>query len=100
MRTYQKLLDMGIARELARIGPSPSLYTNGTGRIDLHNRFHSATRLDEHAQYEIASTPDHSRDIRKVSHTTEAFEEHKGEQKPSVPRTCRPQAVLQARRIP
>jgi thymidylate synthase (FAD) len=53
-RTYQELLDAGIAREIARIALPLSLYTEFYWQMDLHNLFRFLTlRLDEHAQYEI-----------------------------------------------
>lgn len=52
--TYSRLIDMGIARELARIDLPLSLYTEFYWQIDLHNLFHFLKlRLDAHAQYEI-----------------------------------------------
>ncbi|HKM06810.1 MAG TPA: FAD-dependent thymidylate synthase [Sphaerochaeta sp.] len=77
---YQKLLDMGIARELARIDLPLSLYTEWYWQMDLHNLFHFLQlRLDEHAQYEIRIYAQTILDmVRKVCPiATEAFEEHK-----------------------
>ncbi len=52
--SYQRLLDEGVARELARINLPVSIYTEWYWRIDLHNLFHFlALRLDPHAQWEI-----------------------------------------------
>ncbi|MFA7124844.1 MAG: FAD-dependent thymidylate synthase [Sphaerochaetaceae bacterium] len=52
--SYKKLLDLGIARELARIDLPLSLYTQWYWQMDLHNLFHFLKlRLDAHAQYEI-----------------------------------------------
>lgn len=52
--SYQELLDMGIAREIARINLPLSTYTEFYWEIDLHNLFHFlALRLDGHAQAEI-----------------------------------------------
>jgi thymidylate synthase (FAD) len=52
--TYHKLLDLGIARELARVDLPLSLYTQWYWQMDLHNLFHFLQlRLDSHAQYEI-----------------------------------------------
>ncbi len=52
--TYRKLLDMGIARELARINLPLSLYTEWYWQMDLHNLFHFLKlRMDHHAQREI-----------------------------------------------
>lgn len=51
---YQRLIDEGLARELARIGLPLSLYTEWYWKIDLHNLFHFLRlRLDPHAQHEI-----------------------------------------------
>lgn len=52
--TYVKLLDMGIAREIARINLPLSLYTEWYWQMDLHNLFHFLRlRMDAHAQKEI-----------------------------------------------
>lgn len=55
--TYGKYLDhvdMGLARELARINLPLSLYTEWYWKIDLHNLFHFLKlRMDPHAQKEI-----------------------------------------------
>jgi thymidylate synthase (FAD) len=51
---YQELLEMGFARELARINLPLSNYTEWYWKIDLHNLFHFLRlRIDSHAQYEI-----------------------------------------------
>ncbi len=51
---YTALVDMGLARELARIDLPLSLYTEWYWQIDLHNLFRFlALRLDAHAQKEI-----------------------------------------------
>lgn len=51
---YSKLIDKGLAREIARINLPLSLYTEFYWQIDLHNLFHFLKlRLDSHAQYEI-----------------------------------------------
>lgn len=51
---YQKLMDKGIARELARIGLPVNVYTEWYWKIDLHNLFHFLSlRMDAHAQQEI-----------------------------------------------
>ncbi len=51
---YSRLLDDGIARELARINLPLSLYTEWYWQIDLHNLFHFLKlRMDPHAQREI-----------------------------------------------
>ncbi len=51
---YNRLLEMGIAREIARIDLPLSLYTEWYWQMDLHNLFHFLKlRLDRHAQKEI-----------------------------------------------
>src|SRR5712691_199418 len=51
---YERLLDKGVARELARIGLPLSVYTEWYWKIDLHNLFHFLSlRMDAHAQQEI-----------------------------------------------
>lgn len=51
---YKELLDMELARELARISLSVANYTQWYWKIDLHNLFHFLRlRLDSHAQHEI-----------------------------------------------
>ena len=51
---YQKFLDKGISRELARIALPVGVYTEWYWKIDLHNLFHFLSlRMDEHAQQEI-----------------------------------------------
>ena len=51
---YQKLIDKGLARELARIGLPVNVYTEWYWKIDLHNLFHFLSlRMDAHAQQEI-----------------------------------------------
>lgn len=53
-RRYHELLDMGMARELARLVLPLSTYSRMFASVDLHNLFHFLElRLDEHAQYEI-----------------------------------------------
>ncbi len=54
--TYEELLgdEIGLAKELARIGLPLSTYTEWYWKIDLHNLMHFlALRLDSHAQHEI-----------------------------------------------
>lgn len=51
---YEQLLELGLARELARVNLPLSLYTEWYWQMDLHNLFHFLRlRLDAHAQYEI-----------------------------------------------
>lgn len=77
---YQKLLDLGIARELSRIDLPLSLYTEWYWQMDLHNLFHFLQlRLDPHAQYEIRVYAQTILEmVKKVCPiATEAFENHK-----------------------
>jgi thymidylate synthase (FAD) len=51
---YERLLEKGVARELARIGLPLSVYTEWYWKIDLHNLLHFLSlRMDSHAQQEI-----------------------------------------------
>jgi thymidylate synthase (FAD) len=51
---YEKLVEKGLARELARIALPVSVYTEWYWKCDLHNVFHFLSlRMDEHAQQEI-----------------------------------------------
>lgn len=51
---YQKLMEKGLARELARIALPVNVYTEWYWKCDLHNIFHFLSlRMDEHAQQEI-----------------------------------------------
>jgi thymidylate synthase (FAD) len=51
---YERMLEKGVARELARIGLPLSVYTEWYWKIDLHNLFHFLSlRMDPHAQREI-----------------------------------------------
>jgi thymidylate synthase (FAD) len=51
---YQRLMDKGVAREIARIGLPVNVYTEWYWKIDLHNLFHFLSlRMDAHAQQEI-----------------------------------------------
>ena len=56
---YEKALEGGIARELARIGLPLSVYTEWYWKIDLHNLLHFLSlRMDPHAQQEIRDYAD------------------------------------------
>jgi thymidylate synthase (FAD) len=75
---YKALLDIDIARELARINLPLSLYTEWYWQIDLHNLFHFLKlRLDPHAQKEIRAYADTIRDLaqRVCPLAFEAFED-------------------------
>ena len=51
---YDKLIEKGVAREIARIGLPVSIYTEWYWKIDLHNLLHFLSlRMDAHAQQEI-----------------------------------------------
>jgi len=53
-KTYERLIEKGVARELARIGLPVNVYTEWYWKIDLHNLFHFLSlRMDAHAQQEI-----------------------------------------------
>ncbi|MFA4837944.1 MAG: FAD-dependent thymidylate synthase [Candidatus Neomarinimicrobiota bacterium] len=76
---YRELLEMDIARELARINLPLSLYTEWYWQIDLHNLFRFLQlRMDDHAQYEIREYAKTMARITKavVPIAYEAFEKH------------------------
>jgi len=51
---YNKFIEAGLAREIARISLPLAIYTEWYWKIDLHNLFHFLKlRLDKHAQKEI-----------------------------------------------
>src|SRR5207237_1506074 len=51
---YEKFIEKGVSRELARIALPVSVYTEWYWKIDLHNLFHFLSlRMDSHAQQEI-----------------------------------------------
>lgn len=51
---YERAIEGGIARELARVGLPLSVYTEWYWKIDLHNLLHFLSlRMDPHAQQEI-----------------------------------------------
>jgi thymidylate synthase (FAD) len=76
---YTKMLDQGVARELARANLPVSLYTEWYWQIDLHNLFHFLRlRMDPHAQYEIRAFAEQMAVCAKAVAPLayEAFEEH------------------------
>ncbi|MDR2343611.1 MAG: FAD-dependent thymidylate synthase, partial [Spirochaetaceae bacterium] len=76
---YSKLIDSGLARELARINLPLSLYTELYWQIDLHNLFHFLElRLGPHAQKEIRLYAEVLLDIsrRVAPRCCESFERH------------------------
>jgi thymidylate synthase (FAD) len=57
--TYKEMLELGVARELARLPLSVANMTECFWKIDLHNFFHySKLRRDAHAQKEIRDQAD------------------------------------------
>jgi len=77
--TYRALLDMGLAREIARIALPLSLYTEWYWQIDLHNLFRFLMlRLDPHAQREIREYARVILDIARAvaPAATASFERH------------------------
>jgi thymidylate synthase (FAD) len=53
-RRYHEMIQMGVARELARSVLPVNTYSRMFATVNLHNLFHFLTlRLDSHAQYEI-----------------------------------------------
>jgi flavin-dependent thymidylate synthase len=51
---YERMLELEVRRELARVNLGVSQYTEWYWKCDLHNIFHFLKlRLDDHAQYEI-----------------------------------------------
>jgi thymidylate synthase (FAD) len=53
-RTYRDLLQLGVAREVARMVLPVSIYTEFIWKVNLHNLLHFChLRSDSHAQYEI-----------------------------------------------
>lgn len=76
---YEKMLEQGVARELARSNLPLSLYTEWYWQIDLHNLFHFLRlRMDSHAQYEIRvygeALAQCAKAVAPIAY--EAFEEH------------------------
>ncbi len=51
---YEKFIEQGLAREIARTNLTLNYYTQFYWKVDLHNLFHFLKlRIDKHAQYEI-----------------------------------------------
>ncbi len=76
---YNKLIESGVSREVARTVLPLSLYTEMYWQIDLHNLFNFLKqRLDSHAQYEIRAYAQVMAEIvQKVAPMAwESFEEH------------------------
>lgn len=76
---YEGMIEMGLAREIARANLPLSLYTEWYWQIDLHNLLHFLRlRMDPHAQYEIRV---YAEAMAKCAQAVaplayEAFEEH------------------------
>jgi thymidylate synthase (FAD) len=65
--TYEELLDLNIARELARVNLPLSLYTQWYWQMDLHNLFHFlALRMHAHAQFEIRAYADQIYELTRL----------------------------------
>lgn len=78
-KVYQQLLDMGVARELARSVLPVGHYTEWYWKIDLRNLMNFlALRLDPHAQWEIRVYAEAMAEIVKkaVPMAWEAFEDY------------------------
>jgi thymidylate synthase (FAD) len=76
---YQKLLDGGVAKEIARINLPLSTYTEMYWQMDLHNLMHYIRlRIDSHAQEEIRVYAQAMLDLIRpiVPYAIEAYEEH------------------------
>lgn len=76
---YSRLVDEGLAREIARINLPLSLYTEWYWQIDLHNLFRFLMlRLDSHAQKEIRLYAQAILGITRAvaPAATESFERH------------------------
>jgi thymidylate synthase (FAD) len=76
---YRELLDLGLARELARIPLGVGNYTECYWQINLHNFFHySYLRRDSHAQKQIRDFADPMFELveRKLPIACEAFNDY------------------------
>jgi len=53
-KVYNRMLELGVAREIARMVLPLNIYSEWYWQMDLHNLFHFLKlRLDKHAQWEI-----------------------------------------------
>ena len=78
-RGYERLLNLGLAREIARLNLPLSLYTQWYWQMDLHNLFHFLhLRMHPHAQLEIRSYAERIWEIVKLvcPLAAESFENH------------------------
>jgi thymidylate synthase (FAD) len=79
-KTYQNLLNQGVARELARTVLPVSIFTEVYVNCDLHNLMHFITlREDIHAQWEIREVARAMREIAEKLYpwTFEAYRKYK-----------------------
>lgn len=80
--TYKKLLDKGVAREIARMVLPSNIYTQLYWKIDLHNLLHFIQlRVHQSAQYEIREYANVLEKIVQewVPYTYEAFVDYRKE---------------------
>jgi len=78
-KNYEKCIESGMAKELARINLPLSVYTEWYFSIDLHNLFHFLKlRLDSHAQYEVRVYAEAKYQLIKdiVPFACESFDRH------------------------
>ncbi len=78
-KSYETMIEHGIAKELARVCLPLNLYTEWYWQIDLKNLLHFLRlRMDEHAQYEIREYANAMAEVVKkvCPYTWESFEEH------------------------
>lgn len=77
---YERLIEKGVSRELARIALPVSVYTEWYWKCNLHNTLHFLSlRMDEHAQQEIRDFANAMYALIKpiVPMTAEAFEDYR-----------------------
>lgn len=77
---YERLMEKGVSRELARIALPVSVYTEWYWKCNLHNILHFLSlRMDEHAQQEIRDFANAMYALIKpiVPMTAEAFEDYR-----------------------
>jgi thymidylate synthase (FAD) len=77
---YERLLEKGVSRELARIALPVNVYTEWYWKCNLHNLLHFLSlRMDEHAQQEIRDYATAMYALIKpiVPITAEAFEDYR-----------------------
>lgn len=69
--SYHGMLDLGVAREMARMVQPVNIYTEWYWKIDLHNLMHFLNlRMDSHAQWEIQ---EYAKTMYALVLETEAF---------------------------